>query len=432
MTDAAQLASPGAYADAVAAAVQAAAAYYADGSTPLGDDEYDALVRGIEAYEAAHPDEVLPDSPTGKVAGGAATGDVPHSVAMLSLDNVFSAEELEAWAVGLERRLGHPVDGWCVEPKLDSLAVAARYRAGRLVQVLTRGDGLAGEDITHCADTVLGLPARLTELLGVLDELDIGLAGDIKRGPGARRQFEPLVERLRTPAAAFLQPELERRLADYVEANDSFARDRIAHALAGACGEAALPALLRASVSDRNDDGDTLQLDLLELLSAWPETAHHLLLGCVASHDPGTRRVGIWGLSVTDFGGAKYFELVADAASDPDPGVRADVMSTLGSIFGVGDPPRARALLMAGARDPAPKVRRDAVQALGSAHDQTVTDLLVARTEDTDHWVRFWAAWSLARRPGPSVRTALERLAADEERDVREAARTVPELPTTA
>ncbi|WP_233289306.1 HEAT repeat domain-containing protein [Kitasatospora sp. MBT63] len=87
---------------------------------------------------------------------------------------------------------------------------------------------------------------------------------------------------------------------------------------------------------------------------------------------------------------------------------------------------------MAGARDPAPKVRRDAVQALGSAHDQTVTDLLVARTEDTDHWVRFWAAWSLARRPGPSVRTALERLAADEERDVREAARTVPELPTTA
>ncbi|MEV4615268.1 NAD-dependent DNA ligase LigA [Kitasatospora sp. NPDC049258] len=166
-------ASPAAYADAVATAVQAAAAYYADGSTPLGDDEYDALVRGIEAYEAAHPDEVLPDSPTGKVAGGAATGDVPHSVPMLSLDNVFSAEELETWAAGLERRLGHPVDGWCVEPKLDGLAVAARYRAGSLVQILTRGDGLAGEDITHSADAVLGLPARLAE------PLDLELRGEV-------------------------------------------------------------------------------------------------------------------------------------------------------------------------------------------------------------------------------------------------------------
>ncbi|MET8546263.1 HEAT repeat domain-containing protein [Kitasatospora sp. NPDC004799] len=265
----------------------------------------------------------------------------------------------------------------------------------------------------------------------MLDELDAGLAGGIERGPGAHRRFERLVERLRTPAAAFLRPELERRLADHVEANDSFARDRIAHALAGACGEAALPALLRASVSDRDDDGDTLRLDLLALFSAWPGTAHDLLLDCVASPDPGTRRVGIWGLSVTDFGGAEYFDLVADAASDPDPEVRADVMSTLGSIFGVGDPPRARALLMAGAGDPAPQVRCSAVQALGSAHDRAVTDLLVARAEDTDRWVRFWAAWSLARRPGPAVRTALERLAADEDGDVREAARTALAFPTS-
>ncbi|WP_405363641.1 NAD-dependent DNA ligase LigA [Kitasatospora sp. NBC_00085] len=173
MASPAALASPDAYADAVAAAVRAAAAYYADGSTPLGDDEYDALVRAIEAYEAEHPQEVLPASPTGKVAGGAAVGDVPHSVPMLSLDNVFSAEELESWAAGLERRLGRPVAAWCVEPKLDGLAVAARYRAGRLAQVLTRGDGLAGEDITHAADSVLGLPARLAE------PIDLELRGEV-------------------------------------------------------------------------------------------------------------------------------------------------------------------------------------------------------------------------------------------------------------
>ncbi|MFH8387172.1 NAD-dependent DNA ligase LigA [Kitasatospora sp. NPDC018058] len=170
---AALLSSPSAYADAVAAAVQAAAAYYADGSTPLGDDEYDALLRAIATYEGEHPDQVLPDSPTGKVAGGAASGDVPHSVPMLSLDNVFSAEELESWATGLERRLGRPVAAWCVEPKLDGLAIAARYRAGRLQQVITRGDGLAGEDITHAADAVLGLPTDLTE------PIDIELRGEV-------------------------------------------------------------------------------------------------------------------------------------------------------------------------------------------------------------------------------------------------------------
>ncbi|MER6298723.1 NAD-dependent DNA ligase LigA [Kitasatospora sp. NPDC001539] len=169
----AALASPAAYAEAVATAVRAAAAYYADGATPLGDDEYDALVRAIEAYEREHPGEVLPETPTGKVAGGAAVGDVPHSAPMLSLDNVFSAEELESWAAGLERRLGHPVAAWCVEPKLDGLAVAARYRAGRLTRLLTRGDGLAGEDITHAADTVLGLPARLAE------PLDVELRGEV-------------------------------------------------------------------------------------------------------------------------------------------------------------------------------------------------------------------------------------------------------------
>lgn len=173
MASPAALASPDAYADAVSTAVRAAAAYYADGATPLGDDEYDALVRAIEAYEREHPQEVLPDSPTGKVAGGAVVGDVPHSVPMLSLDNVFSAEELAAWAEGLERRLGRPVAGWCVEPKLDGLAIAARYRAGRLTRVLTRGDGLAGEDITHAADAVLGLPARLAE------PLDIELRGEV-------------------------------------------------------------------------------------------------------------------------------------------------------------------------------------------------------------------------------------------------------------
>lgn len=152
-----------AYAQAVEDAVKASAAYYADGTSVLDDDAYDRLVRGIAAWEAGHPDQVLPASPTGKVAGGAVEGDVPHTVAMLSLDNVFSPQEFTAWTASLVRRIGRDVERFSVEPKLDGLAVAARYTGGRLRQLVTRGDGIAGEDVSHAIGTIVGLPAELAE-----------------------------------------------------------------------------------------------------------------------------------------------------------------------------------------------------------------------------------------------------------------------------
>ncbi|MGW1230380.1 NAD-dependent DNA ligase LigA [Streptomyces sp. NPDC002530] len=157
------LADTAAYAAAVEEASRAAAAYYATGESALDDDAYDRLARGIAAYEEAHPQEVLPESPTGKVAGGTVVGDVPHTVPMLSLDNVFSAEQFATWTASLERRIGRPVTAWSVEPKLDGLAVAARYREGRLERLITRGDGTAGEDVSHAIGTVVGLPAELGE-----------------------------------------------------------------------------------------------------------------------------------------------------------------------------------------------------------------------------------------------------------------------------
>ncbi|MFE1289925.1 NAD-dependent DNA ligase LigA [Streptomyces sp. NPDC058751] len=154
-----------AYAQAVEDAVKASAAYYGGGTSALDDDAYDRLVRGIAAWEAEHPDQVLPDSPSGKVAGGAVEGDVPHTVPMLSLDNVFSSEEFTAWTASLARRTGHEVERYSVEPKLDGLAVAARYRQGRLTRLITRGDGTAGEDVSHAIGTIEGLPRELTEPL---------------------------------------------------------------------------------------------------------------------------------------------------------------------------------------------------------------------------------------------------------------------------
>ncbi|MCQ9180639.1 NAD-dependent DNA ligase LigA [Streptomyces sp. IBSBF 2953] len=152
-----------AYAQAVEDAVKASAAYYEAGTSALDDDSYDRLVRAIATWEAEHPDEVLADSPTGKVAGGAVEGDVPHTAAMLSLDNVFSPEEFTAWTASLARRLGRDAERYSVEPKLDGLAIAARYTRGRLTRLITRGDGTAGEDVSHAIGTIEGLPAELAE-----------------------------------------------------------------------------------------------------------------------------------------------------------------------------------------------------------------------------------------------------------------------------
>ncbi|WP_200307098.1 NAD-dependent DNA ligase LigA [Streptomyces adelaidensis] len=162
-TSVAVIVDAAAYARAVEDAVKASAAYYTGGTSVLDDDAYDRLVRGIAAWEAEHPDGIVPDSPTGKVAGGAVEGDVPHTVAMLSLDNVFSAEEFTAWTASLARRIGHDVERFGVEPKLDGLAVAARYTEGRLTRLITRGDGTAGEDVSHAIGTIEGLPAELAE-----------------------------------------------------------------------------------------------------------------------------------------------------------------------------------------------------------------------------------------------------------------------------
>lgn len=139
------------YEAAVDTALAASAAYYGEGDTTYSDARFDALVREIAAYEDAFPGHVRADSPIGKVGGGVApVGDVAHTVPMLSLGNVFSAEELTKWGASLARRIGGPAaGGYAVEPKLDGAAIAARYRKGRLVQLVGRGDGAHGEDLAR-------------------------------------------------------------------------------------------------------------------------------------------------------------------------------------------------------------------------------------------------------------------------------------------
>ncbi|MFE1190154.1 NAD-dependent DNA ligase LigA [[Kitasatospora] papulosa] len=163
MSTATILASRADYDTAVDTALAACAAYYGDGDTTLDDATYDTLVRQLTDYEREHPDHVRADSPVGKVAGGAApAGDVPHTVPMLSLDNVFDAAGLVKWGASLARRLDAPVrGGYAAEPKLDGMAVAARYSQGVLTKLVGRGDGHHGEDLSAAIGSIVGLPERL-------------------------------------------------------------------------------------------------------------------------------------------------------------------------------------------------------------------------------------------------------------------------------
>jgi DNA ligase (NAD+) len=137
-------------------------AYYVRDAPTVSDAQYDALMRELEALEADHPGLRTPDSPTQQVGGTYSTEFEPvdHLERMLSLDNVFSETELDAWAERVQRDGGDAPHYLC-ELKIDGLAVNLLYQAGRLVRAATRGDGRTGEDVTLNVRTIRGVPHRL-------------------------------------------------------------------------------------------------------------------------------------------------------------------------------------------------------------------------------------------------------------------------------
>ena len=140
--------------------------YYVLDRPTISDAEYDELMRELRAIEQRFPDLVTPSSPTQRVGGKGSELFAPalHPSPMLSLDNVFSTEELQAWLGRLQRavgsRVGSDLDFVC-ELKIDGLAVSLIYQDGVFVRGATRGDGRVGEDITANLRTVRPIPARL-------------------------------------------------------------------------------------------------------------------------------------------------------------------------------------------------------------------------------------------------------------------------------
>ena len=140
-------------------------AYFTNDAPTIPDAEYDALARELRRLEEQHPELRDEGSVSGTVGAPRALvfDPVEHAVAMLSLDNVFDAEELRAWTdrVAKSLELDGEVLRFVVEPKIDGLALSIAYEDGALVQAATRGDGRVGEDVTENVRTIKNVPTRL-------------------------------------------------------------------------------------------------------------------------------------------------------------------------------------------------------------------------------------------------------------------------------
>lgn len=188
--------------------------YYTLDASTMSDYEYDRLYRRLQELEAAHPEEITPDSPTQRV-GDAVLNDfaeVRHPVPLESLEDVFDGDEVKGFLSKVLETL--PRAEYSVEPKVDGLSVALEYRDGRFYQGATRGDGRVGEDVTGNLRTVRSIPKNLPEKLPRLivrgevymarsvfdrinEEMELGgkplLANPRNAAAGSLRQKDPKV-----------------------------------------------------------------------------------------------------------------------------------------------------------------------------------------------------------------------------------------------
>jgi DNA ligase (NAD+) len=187
--------------------------YHVENRPEISDADYDRLYRELVELERAHPELVTPESPTQQVGAAAATAFAPveHRVAMLSLDNAMTPDELREFEARLRRLLPAAPIAYVCEPKIDGLGVTVLYERGRLVRGATRGDGRVGEDITRNLLTIQALPRTLRGPLAALRLLEV--RGEVYMPRGAFRRLnaqlaeagEPVFANPRNAAAGALR-----------------------------------------------------------------------------------------------------------------------------------------------------------------------------------------------------------------------------------
>ena len=190
--------------------------YYVLDEPSVPDVEYDRLMRELLTIEQQNPELKTLDSPSQKVGGQPLKSftQVSHQVAMLSLDNVFSPQEWQAFIKRIQDRLSSDKNiVICAEPKLDGLAVSLRYEQGILVQAATRGDGSTGENITENIRTIKSIPLKLIgengidypDVLEVRGEVFMPKASFVKLNETAIKKGEKSFANPRNAAAGSLR-----------------------------------------------------------------------------------------------------------------------------------------------------------------------------------------------------------------------------------
>lgn len=203
--------------------------YYVLDEPLVPDVDYDRSFRELQSLEALHPETITPDSPTQRVGVKPASElePVEHRLPMLSLSNVFTHDELQAFMhrVSEKLALNENTLRFTCEPKLDGLAVNLTYQAGSLIMAATRGDGLVGENVTNNIKTIASVPLRLLTdnpptWVEIRGEVYMPLAGFEAFNEKARSQDEKTFANPRNAAAGSLRqldPKItaERPLAIY-------------------------------------------------------------------------------------------------------------------------------------------------------------------------------------------------------------------------
>ncbi|MBQ9458703.1 MAG: NAD-dependent DNA ligase LigA [Oscillospiraceae bacterium] len=182
--------------------------YYDMDAPVMPDYEYDRLLRELEDLEAAHPEEITPDSPTQHVGGTASNSFAPvkHEIPLESLQDVFNEAEVADFLSRVHEQAG--TSEFSVEPKVDGLSVAIEYRDGRFFRGATRGDGRTGEDVTENIRTIKSLPMTLPDKLPkLIVRGEVYMAKSVFAELNAEREItgEPLFANPRNAAAGSLR-----------------------------------------------------------------------------------------------------------------------------------------------------------------------------------------------------------------------------------
>ena len=189
--------------------------YYVMDNPVIQDFEYDQLLRELETLENENPSLTLPDSPTQRVGGEALSKfvKVTHPVPLMSLQDLFSMEELRDYIVKIQEQF--PKAEFTVEPKIDGLSVALEYVNGVFVRGATRGDGVVGEDVTENLKTIRSIPMRLENApprLIVRGEVFMPKATFEKLNIKQEQEGKPLFANPRNAAAGSLR-QLDSKIA---------------------------------------------------------------------------------------------------------------------------------------------------------------------------------------------------------------------------